>query len=121
MTSDITATSPGGAGGLRRAAEQYLTTRRALGFALSTQGRLLMDFVDCCERHGVATVTTQAALAWATATTRSRDRLWWARRLMVVRIFGICRPWIPSPRCRRQTCCPIPTGAPRPTSTHRSS
>ena len=47
-----------------------------------------MDFVDYCERHGVATVTTQAALAWATATTRSRDPLWWARRLMVVRIFA---------------------------------
>jgi hypothetical protein len=63
MTSDITATNSGGAGELRRgelrrATEQYLATRRALGFALSTQGRLLMDFVDYCERHGVATVTT---------------------------------------------------------------
>jgi integrase/recombinase XerD len=88
MTSDITATNSGRAGELRRAAEQYLATRRALGFALSTQGRLLMDFVGYCERHGVVTVTTQAALAWATATTRSRDPLWWARRLMVVRIFA---------------------------------
>jgi hypothetical protein len=59
MTSDITPTSPGGAGELRRAVEQYLATRRALGFALSTQGRLLMDFVGYCERHGAATVTTQ--------------------------------------------------------------
>jgi hypothetical protein len=58
MTSDITATNFGGAGELRRAAEQYLATRRALGFALSTQGRLLMDFVDYCERHDAATVTT---------------------------------------------------------------
>ncbi len=90
MTSGITTTSSDGAdrGGLRRAAEEYLATRRALGFALSTQGRLLIDFVAYCERHGVATVTTQAALAWATATTRSRDPLWWARRLMVVRIFA---------------------------------
>jgi integrase len=75
-------------GGLRRAAEEYLATRRALGFALSTQGRLLMDFVAYCERHAVATVTTDVALAWATGTTRSRDGLWWARRLMVVRIFA---------------------------------
>ena len=47
-----------------------------------------MDFVAYCERHGVATVTTDVAVAWATGTTRSRDPLWWARRLMVVRIFA---------------------------------
>ena len=33
---------PGGLpGGLRQAAQEYLATRRALGFTLSTQGRLL--------------------------------------------------------------------------------
>ena len=35
-----------------------------------------------------ATVTTDVALTWAIGTTRSRDPLWWARRLMVVRIFA---------------------------------
>jgi integrase/recombinase XerD len=75
-------------GGLRQAAEEYLATRRALGFVLSTQGRLLLDFVDHCERHAIVTVTTDAAVAWAIGTTRSQDRLWWARRLMVVRIFA---------------------------------
>jgi hypothetical protein len=50
MTSEGTAPSPGGPGGLRRAAEEYLATRRALGFVLSTQGRLLLDFVAHCER-----------------------------------------------------------------------
>ena len=74
--------------GLRQAAEEYLATRRALGFVLSTQGRLLLDFVDHCERHAIVTVTTDAAVAWAIGTTRSQDRLWWARRLMVVRIFA---------------------------------
>jgi integrase/recombinase XerD len=88
MTSEVTATSPAGPGGLRRAAEEYLATRRALGFVLSTQGRLLMDFVAHCERHAIATVTTDAAVSWAIDTTRSQDPLWWARRLMVVRIFA---------------------------------
>ena len=73
---------------MRRAAEEYLATRRALGFVLSTQGRLLLDFVAHCERHAIATVTTDVAVAWAIGTTRSRDPLWWARRLMVVRIFA---------------------------------
>ena len=27
-------------------------------------------------------------MSWATGTTRSRDPLWWARRLMVVRIVA---------------------------------
>src|SRR3954471_8707891 len=75
-------------GGLRQAAQEYLATRRALGFVLSTQGRLLLDFVDHCERHAIATVTTDAAVSWAIDTTRSQDPLWWARRLMVVRIFA---------------------------------
>jgi integrase/recombinase XerD len=75
-------------GGLRQAAEEYLATRRALGFVLSTQGRLLMDFVAHCERHAIVTVTTDAAVSWAIDTTRSQDPLWWARRLMVVRIFA---------------------------------
>ena len=73
---------------MRQAAEEYLATRRALGFMLSTQGRLLMDFVAHCERHAVGTVTTDVAVAWAIGTARSRDPLWWARRLMVVRIFA---------------------------------
>jgi integrase/recombinase XerD len=88
-TSPRNARRPHGVpGGLRQAAEEYLATRRALGFTLSTQSRLLMDFVAYCDQHAVATVTTDVALTWATGTTRSRDRLWWARRLMVVRIFA---------------------------------
>ena len=75
-------------GWLRRSAEEYLATRRVLGFDLSTQGRLLLDFVAYCEQRHVATVTTDVAVAWAIATARSQDRLWWARRLMVVRIFA---------------------------------
>ena len=75
-------------GGLRRTAEDYLGMRRALGFKLSVQGRLLLSFVDFCERQGATAVTTEVAVAWATNTPRSTDPLWWARRLMVVRIFA---------------------------------
>jgi len=80
--------SPLPADGLRREAEAYLAMRRTLGFKLSTQGRLLLGFVAYCERRGILGLTTDAAVAWATATPRSRDALWWARRLMVVRIFA---------------------------------
>jgi integrase/recombinase XerD len=80
--------SPVPAGRLRAEAEAYLAMRRALGFKLSAQGRLLLGFVAYCEQHGMDRVTTDAAVAWATATARSRDPLWWARRLMVVRVFA---------------------------------
>jgi integrase/recombinase XerD len=79
---------PDGAGWLRRSAEEYLAMRRALGFDLSGQGRLMLDFVAYCEQHHLTTVTTDVALAWAVGTRRSQDRLWWSRRLMVVRIFA---------------------------------
>jgi integrase/recombinase XerD len=81
-------TGPGTPGWLRRCAEEYLAMRRVLGFDLSGQARLLRDFVGYCEQRGIVTVTTDVALAWATDTRRSQDRLWWARRLMVIRTFA---------------------------------
>jgi integrase/recombinase XerD len=74
--------------GLRVRAEQYLAMRRALGFKLTTQGRLLLGFVGYLEQQGVTRITTEAALAWATATPHSADQVWWSRRLMVVRSFA---------------------------------
>jgi integrase/recombinase XerD len=73
---------------LRQHAEEYLAMRRALGFKLTTQGALLLDFIGYCERLGTATLTAQAALDWAVDTPTSTNQVWWSRRLMVVRIFA---------------------------------
>jgi integrase len=74
---------------LRDAAEEYLVMRRALGFKLTTQGRLLLSFVDYAEAHHADRITTDLALAWAIRTARgSSDEVYWSRRLMVVRIFA---------------------------------
>lgn len=63
--------------------------RRALGFKLTTQGRLLMSFVDYCQARHVEHITTELALAWATQPPRGgTDEVYWSRRLMVVRIFA---------------------------------
>lgn len=75
-------------GGLRAVALDYLAMRRALGFKLSAQARVLLSFVDYAEKRGATTVITDLAVAWAIDTPRSRDPLWWSRRLMVVRIFA---------------------------------
>jgi len=73
---------------LREAATRYLVMRRALGFKLSSQAQILMGFVDYCQQHQCEHISTDAAVTWAVDTPRSHDRLWWARRLMVVRIFA---------------------------------
>jgi integrase/recombinase XerD len=74
--------------GLRESATQYLAMRRTLGFKLSAQAAILMGFVDYCEQHQLEHISTDAAVAWAVGTPRSHDTLWWARRLMVIRIFA---------------------------------
>jgi integrase/recombinase XerD len=73
---------------IRIHAEEYLAMRRALGFKLSTFGQRLLSFVTYLEQHDLSVITTDAALAWATSTPRSRDEVHWSRRLMVVRIFA---------------------------------
>lgn len=72
--------------GLNQAVEDYLTTRRALGFKLERHGRLLPYLVGYLERAGAATVTTELALAWATQSEGHPDE--WAKRLSVARGFA---------------------------------
>lgn len=50
---------------LREAAEEYLALRRALGFKLGQQGRMLLQFVAFLEQHGAAVITTKLALQCA--------------------------------------------------------
>lgn len=71
---------------LRQRVEQYLTVRRALGYKLVDTEHLLMQFIDHLEHGGAATITTAAALDWA---TQSPGKPRWARRrLSVVRGFA---------------------------------
>lgn len=65
----------------------YLALRRAMGFQLEAQGRLLPQFVAYLDDLGAETVTIEAALAWAVnplATQPARVR----ERLSMVRAFA---------------------------------
>ena len=77
--------------GLRRAAEEYLAIRRAVGYKLRQEGRLLADFVGFMEQRELSAhdcrITVDAALAWATLPVGA-DVSWWAKRLSVVRCFA---------------------------------
>jgi integrase/recombinase XerD len=72
---------------LRARVEEYLALRRALGFKLQTEGRMLLDFADRLDATGQSTVTVQAALAWATESpqTSAQHR---SRRLGVISGFA---------------------------------
>jgi integrase len=75
---------------LGQALDDYLTLRRALGFALRSYEPPLRDFVAFLARAGTETITTRHALAWATQPTACHPRRW-AQRLAMVRGFAAYR------------------------------
>src|SRR5665213_4570008 len=72
---------------LRRQFEEYLALRRALGYTLCQEGRMLASFIDYLESQGATRVTVEVALVWAMAP-RDASPTWWAKRLVVVRGFA---------------------------------
>ena len=72
---------------LRQAAVEYLEMRRSLGYKLQRQGQMLLDFAGYLDIAGETTITTEAALAWATRPA-SAGPVYWQRRLSVVRGFA---------------------------------
>jgi len=72
---------------MRARAQEYLAMRRALGYRLKGQGRLLLDFAGHMDRTGQTRLSTEAAVRWATQspqTTAVTRRL----RLSVIRCFA---------------------------------
>jgi len=72
---------------LREAAEEYLALRRALGFKLRQQGRMLLQFVEFLEQRDATVISTELALQWACEPSDG-SRMWWHQRLVVVRGFA---------------------------------
>jgi integrase len=75
---------------LRKAIEDYLTLRRALGFKLQDMATALRHFVSFMEREGACTITTNLALRWA-MQPQQVNPAHWAARLSFVRSFA--RHW----------------------------
>lgn len=76
---------------LRAMLQDYLATRRALGFKLHTDGTGLLAFVEFMESAHADYISTDLALAWAKQPTSVRPA-WWAQRLSYVRGFArYCR------------------------------
>lgn len=61
--------------------------RRALGFKLNWQGRVLLQFIDYLDASGASVVTTEQALAWAQQPANAQQA-WRSMRLALVRGFA---------------------------------
>lgn len=72
---------------LRRALADFIRTRRALGFTLRREAKLLDDFVAELDKARRVYVTTATAIAWATQP-RDASASWWISRLVAVRGFA---------------------------------
>lgn len=72
---------------LRDALQDYLASRRALGFQLERAHKLLPQFVEYLGETGNSFINTKAAFAWATLPRDARPA-WWAKRLVMVRGFA---------------------------------
>ncbi len=72
---------------LQGSLNEYLTMRRALGFKLREEGRLLPGFLDFIEQEGGAFITTGSALRWATQPSHV-TQAHQATRLRIVRLFA---------------------------------
>jgi integrase/recombinase XerD len=68
-------------------AEEYLETRRALGYKLTSQARILAGFVGYLDTAGATRITVETALGFATLPAEAHP-IWWTRRLSVVRGFA---------------------------------
>jgi integrase/recombinase XerD len=72
---------------LRKAVDDYLAVRRALGFRLRLTGGMLRDFASFLESEGASHITTDLALRWAQQPVGVQPAQW-ANRLGVARRFA---------------------------------
>jgi integrase len=66
----------------------YLRIRRAMGYRLVRDGKLLAQFIAFLGDQGASTITTELALQWAQLPS-GKNPAWPANRLTVVRRFAI--------------------------------
>ena len=69
-------------------AQHYLAHRRALGFQLRSEGRLVLDFARYADAgHHRGPLTKELIIRWA-CLPQHVTRAYWARRLKVIRLFA---------------------------------
>lgn len=73
---------------LDQALADYLTLRTTMGFRLDRARKLLTQFVSWLDDQGFDTITTNAAMDWATLPAGASP-WWWQLRMSTVRGFAV--------------------------------
>ncbi len=99
---------------LRELLQDYLATRRALGFKLRTDGTGLLSFVAFMEQARAEYISIELALTWAKQTAAVQPARW-AQRLCYVRGFArYCRAIDPRTEVPPLGLLPFPHHRPSP-------
>jgi integrase/recombinase XerD len=77
---------------LQTALDEYLAVRRALGYKLLLEGRLLRRFIEFAKHARADYITTELALKWATRPAHAQPSQWANRLGMVRRFARYCLP-----------------------------
>ena len=72
---------------LNHALGEYLAVRRALGYRLQRDEKLLPDFIGFLRRADAERITSELALRWAIQPATAQPA-WWRSRLTIVRGFA---------------------------------
>jgi site-specific recombinase XerD len=72
---------------LSEALQEYLSLRRAVGYKLEDEGRVLPQFVSFLEERGATYITSELAVRWAAEPMHTQPT-YPARRLRMVRLFA---------------------------------
>ena len=72
---------------LSQAVDDYLATRRALGYKLTEHGRMLPQFAAFLAQRGESLITIERALEF-TMQPAGASVVWWHQRLAIVRGFA---------------------------------
>ena len=90
---------------IRKAVENYLAMRRALGFKLVDQGAVLCQFVVFLEKEKAPFITTALALRWATQPFGSNQPGGPTASVSFVASHATGAPLIPVPKSHRWGFC----------------
>lgn len=68
-------------------ADDYVRTRRALGYRFDARARMLSQFADYLHAQGADRLTVEHAVAWA-RLPKDADPVYWSERLSAARGFA---------------------------------
>ncbi len=87
----------------RQTLADYLSVRRALGYKLERDEKLLTQFISYLEKQGARHISIQTAVAWATLPGAGQPSWWSARLSTILEESPVARTFSPARSDRLRT------------------